>query len=146
MWSVQKVILWPQACNILQVGRAQRAKTPIQRLLTSLRPEADWLMDGQKRYFLLSHHFLLSYSVAVLILLFSAVSHLDLFIVFMQNIILVSLHLYSMLINYSECMMLPFLWVYCSLIPLFCLFVIVAFLSTVFPFDHIAAEHCVTLL
>lgn len=79
MWSVQKVSLWPRARYILQVGRAQRAKTPISHppKTPNLPPPRGTLThrQRQKKHFLLCHYLLLSYnSFAVLTWLFSAVS------------------------------------------------------------------------
>ncbi len=76
---MQKVSLWPRAHNILQVGRAQRAKTPISHppKTPNLPPPRGTLTHRhrQKKYFLLCHYLLLSYYFfAVLTWLFSAVS------------------------------------------------------------------------
>lgn len=129
MWSVQKVIVWPPACNILQVGRVRRAirvKTPISHPPNppNLPPPRGWLThrSGNKKYFILYHYFQLAcYYFAHLTSLFSAsfFFHSFLFIFVEQEVILPSLFFVpcficsccSLFISCSCRMMPPFIFV-----------------------------------
>lgn len=128
MWSVQKVIVWPPACNILQVGRVRRAmrvKTPISHPPNppNLPPPRGWLTHRSGRN---TSFFTIISSLLAIILLISLCYfqhlfffHSFLFIFVEQEVILPSLFFVpcficsccSLFISCSCRMMPPFIFV-----------------------------------
>lgn len=172
MWSVQKVSLWPPACNILQVGRVKRAKrvkTPI-----SLPPKTPNLppprgrlthRHRKKKSFILCHYFLLSYYSLLFSLGYFQQFPLPLCFIYSRSteshpsltlfVPYFICSLCSLFISYSCFMMLPFffvssfLWCVIPLFPLFLNFNLPSILfysmPSVHPSYHIEMDFCVML-
>lgn len=133
---MQKVSLWPPACNILQVGRAKRPKRVSHPPKTpNLPPPRGRLTHRQrkKKYFIHCHYFLLSsYSIALLTWLFSAVPPPTLlFILVIQKAILPLLCLFltsfaptvpCLLVAHFAWYFLSFLFPHCLVVSLLCFF------------------------
>lgn len=132
---MQKVSLWPPACNILQVGRVKRAKrvkTPISLppKTPNLPPPRGGLTHRhrKKKSFILCHYFLLSYySFALLTWLFSAVSPPTLFYLFslcrkssFPYFVCSLLHLLPLFLVYWLLILHDASFLFCFLIHLLC--------------------------